>query len=81
MSTRPAGRPSRVRFRVLAFLSGLAAITYMDRVAISAYLGSKDTFDQAIADFAATYADQNERDHAALRVAVDSRRVEAVEGV
>ncbi|OGD21199.1 MAG: MFS transporter [Candidatus Aminicenantes bacterium RBG_16_63_16] len=30
-----AGRPSRVRYRVLAFLSCLAAITYMDRVAIS----------------------------------------------
>ena len=28
-------RPSRVRYRVLAFLSCLAAITYMDRVAIS----------------------------------------------
>lgn len=30
-----AVRPSRVRYRVLAFLSCLAAITYMDRVAIS----------------------------------------------
>ena len=36
-----------------------------DRVAISAYLGGSDTFDTAIADFAAAYADQNERDHAA----------------
>jgi MFS family permease len=30
-----ASHPSRVRYRVLAFLAGLAAITYMDRVAIS----------------------------------------------
>ena len=35
-----------------------------DRVAIGAYLGKKDTFDQAIADFSEAYADQNERDHA-----------------
>ncbi len=48
-----------------------------DRVAIASYLGRHDTFDQAIADFAATYADQNDRDHAALRMAVDSGRIEA----
>jgi hypothetical protein len=36
-----------------------------DRIAIAAYLGSSDTFDRAIADFASAYADQNERDHAA----------------
>ncbi len=35
LSQHPANRPSRVRYRVLAFLSCLAAITYMDRVAIS----------------------------------------------
>ncbi|MFN8028563.1 MAG: DUF2252 domain-containing protein [Acidimicrobiia bacterium] len=35
-----------------------------DRIAISSYLGSSDTFDNAIADFARAYADQNERDHA-----------------
>lgn len=29
----------------------------------STYLGPGDVFDQAIADFAATYADQNERDY------------------
>jgi uncharacterized protein (DUF2252 family) len=52
-----------------------------DRVAIASYLGKTDTFDQAIADFAATYADQNERDHAALREAVSSGRIEATQGV
>src|SRR4029453_8217426 len=35
-----------------------------DRVAISAYLGNSTKFDNAIADFAEAYADQNERDHA-----------------
>lgn len=52
-----------------------------DRVAIAAYLGKRDTFDQAIAAFATAYADQNEADHAALRAAVDAGRVEAQEGV
>ena len=31
-----------------------------DRVALAAYLGGSDKFGQAIADFAETYADQNE---------------------
>ncbi|HEY4701944.1 MAG TPA: DUF2252 domain-containing protein, partial [Streptosporangiaceae bacterium] len=33
-----------------------------DRIALAAYLGGSGKFDQAIADFAETYADQNERD-------------------
>jgi uncharacterized protein (DUF2252 family) len=37
-----------------------------DPAMISGYLGQKDVFDQAIATFAETYADQTERDHAAL---------------
>lgn len=48
-----------------------------DPIAISSYLGSGDRFDQALAVFAEAYADQNERDHAALRRAVDDGRVEA----
>src|SRR5262249_51636391 len=37
-----------------------------DAVAIAAYLGRSDAFDRAIARFAEAYADQTERDHAAL---------------
>jgi uncharacterized protein (DUF2252 family) len=37
-----------------------------DPAMISGYLGQKDVFDQAIATFAELYADQVERDHAAL---------------
>jgi uncharacterized protein (DUF2252 family) len=48
-----------------------------DRAAIAAYLGKSDRFDQALATFAATYADQNERDHEALVAAVDSGRIVA----
>ena len=45
-----------------------------DRVALAAYLGGSDKFDQAIADFAETYADQNELDYAALQAAVQGRQ-------
>jgi uncharacterized protein (DUF2252 family) len=48
-----------------------------DRIAIASYLGSGDVFDRAVADFAATYADQNERDYALLEAAVRSGRLEA----
>jgi uncharacterized protein (DUF2252 family) len=48
-----------------------------DRIAIAAYLGGSDVFDQAITQFAAVYADQNERDHKALVDAVASGRLTA----
>jgi uncharacterized protein (DUF2252 family) len=48
-----------------------------DRIAIAAYLGKSDRFDNAVVDFAETYADQNERDHAALAQAVASGRLDA----
>jgi uncharacterized protein (DUF2252 family) len=40
-----------------------------DRIAIGAYLGSSDRFDEAVADFAETYADLNEADFHSLQVA------------
>jgi len=52
-----------------------------DRIAIASYLGTSDTFDRAIADFATAYADQNERDHQALVDAVGSGRLIAQTGV
>jgi hypothetical protein len=52
-----------------------------DRVAIAAYLGSGPAFDEAVGDFAALYADQNERDHSALVEAIDSGRVKAESGL
>jgi uncharacterized protein (DUF2252 family) len=50
-----------------------------DRIAIAAYLGGGDSLDRAIAAFSEAYADQAERDHAALLEAIGSGRVEAVE--
>ena len=52
-----------------------------DRIAISSYLGTGDVFDQAIATFAETYADQNERDYDALNHAVQTGRITAQTGL
>ena len=45
---------------------------------LSGYMGKSDTFDEALATFAMTYADQNEKDHAALERAVRKGSVQAV---
>ena len=43
--------------------------------------GKGDSFDRAIADFSASYADQNERDYEAFAAAVKSGRLSAQTGV
>jgi uncharacterized protein (DUF2252 family) len=48
-----------------------------DRIAIAAYVGGSDVFDRAIASFAEAYADQNERDYAALKSAVKADKIKA----
>ena len=52
-----------------------------DPVALAAYMGRKDRFEQSIADFSARYADQNERDYEAFAKAIRSGRLAAVENV
>ncbi len=52
-----------------------------DSVAIASYLGGGGAFDRALAQFAEAYADQNERDCAVMREAVDSGRITAQTGV
>ncbi|TWD80011.1 uncharacterized protein (DUF2252 family) [Kribbella amoyensis] len=52
-----------------------------DPIAIHAYLGKRDHFDEAIADFSKHYADQNERDYQAFAEAVRSGQLTALEGV
>ena len=49
-----------------------------DAAMISGYLGKSDRFDTAIAAFSIAYADQNERDHAALKRAIRNGKVKAV---
>ena len=52
-----------------------------DPAQISGYLGSGDAFDRALASFATSYADQTERDHAALVKAVKNGRISAETGI
>jgi len=52
-----------------------------DAATISGYLGSKDSFDRALGEFAIAYAEQNQRDFEALTAAVSDGRVEAHTGV
>ena len=52
-----------------------------DRIAIAAYLGNNATFDKALARFAESYADQNERDYEAFVAACKSGRLHAEEGI
>ena len=48
-----------------------------DAAQIAGYMGKSDVFDEAIAEFAVAYADQNERDHRALVEAVGKGRIAA----
>jgi uncharacterized protein (DUF2252 family) len=52
-----------------------------DEIEIASYLGSGDTFDRAIVRFAEVYAEQNERDHAALMAAIDAADIPAETGI
>jgi uncharacterized protein (DUF2252 family) len=52
-----------------------------DPIAIAAYLGSGDAFDRSMASFARAYADQNERDYAALQEAAVAGRIVVETGV
>jgi uncharacterized protein (DUF2252 family) len=51
-----------------------------DRIAIGAYLGGSAAFESAIGEFAARYADQNERDFEQLKAAVKAGRLPADKG-
>lgn len=46
-----------------------------DRLEVAGYLGRGRAFDEAVCAFADTYAEQNDRDHAALREALASGRL------
>jgi uncharacterized protein (DUF2252 family) len=52
-----------------------------DAAAISGYLGKGNEFSKALGRFAITYADQNDRDHAALQQAINDGRIPAQPGV
>jgi uncharacterized protein (DUF2252 family) len=52
-----------------------------DSVTLASYMGGSDSLDNAMADFAEIYADQNEQDYQALKDAVDNGRIEATAGL
>jgi hypothetical protein len=81
-SLAPEGMdPSTMNFygRVCARALARAHARSGDRIAIASYLGKGDPFDRAIASFAERYADQTERDHAALRAAAAAGRIEVAD--
>jgi uncharacterized protein (DUF2252 family) len=80
IETMPPGRLA-LYAKLCAWTLARAHARSGDRVAIAAYLGKNAVFAQAIADFSVAYADQNERDHAALAAAVQSGRIKAQTGV
>ena len=48
-----------------------------DAARIAGYCGDTDSLDRALADFAESYGDQTERDHAVLVKAIKGGRVKA----
>jgi len=70
-------RTARIYARLCGETLARAHARSGDRIAIAAYLGTSDSFDRAIATFAAAYADQNERDYQAFAEAVASGRLAA----
>ena len=52
-----------------------------DRIAMASYLGNGTTFEKALARFAESYADQNERDYETFVAACRNGRLRAEEGV
>jgi hypothetical protein len=74
--------PGLVKYvRVCAQALARAHARSGDRVAIASYLGNGTTFDRALAEFAETYADQNERDYEALRHAAATGRISVESGL
>jgi uncharacterized protein (DUF2252 family) len=78
-SMQPEGL--RVYARLCGWTLARAHARSGDPIAIASYLGARDRFDRAIADFARRYADQNESDYDEFVGAVRSGSIEAVEGV
>ncbi len=77
MTPRGVGRYARMCGWTLARAHARSG----DSVAISAYLGKSCAFDEALAEFAVAYADQNQRDYDEFCNAVRSGRLIAEEGL
>jgi uncharacterized protein (DUF2252 family) len=80
IETMPPGRLT-LYAKLCAWTLARAHARSGDRVVIAAYLGKNDAFAQAIGEFSVAYANQNERDYAALVAAAKSGRIKAETGV
>jgi uncharacterized protein (DUF2252 family) len=67
--------------RICAWALARAHARSGDPATIAGYLGRGEVFDEALVAFAAAYADQTERDHAAFAAAIKSGTVVAEAGV
>jgi uncharacterized protein (DUF2252 family) len=79
-STEVEGMPAaglEIYARLCAWTLARAHARSGDPVAIGAYLGSGERFDEALAEFSRLYADRNERDYAALKKAIETGRLQA----
>ena len=76
-------RPAALAFyaRMCGWTLARAHARSGDPVAIAAYLGGTEEFDQAVTDFSLAYADQNECDLEDFIKAIRSGRLEATEGI
>ncbi len=63
--------------RAYSKMCALALARSGDAAMISGYMGSSETFDDAICEFAVEYADQTQRDYGAFVKAVREERVKA----
>ena len=52
-----------------------------DAAKIAGYCGKSEALDEALAEFAESYGDQTETDHASLVKAIKKGRVKALEGI
>lgn len=77
MSVRDLGTYASLCGEALARASARSG----DRVAIASYLGSGEAFDKAMARFAESYADQNERDFERVSAAAASGEIQVETGV
>jgi hypothetical protein len=68
----------RAYSRICAWTLARAHARSGDAARISGYMGSSETFDDVIGEFAVEYADQNERDYRAFVKAVREERVKVV---
>jgi hypothetical protein len=77
-TTRLKGLPDYCK--LCGWALALAHAKSGDPAAISGYLGKSDAMDEAVASFAAAYAEQTDRDHAALVKAAKARRIPVAKG-